>query len=66
MHNVTMAKLTKKDLKSLKDKNLIKLFKLGQLSVEYLLFSERYYSKVASQMQTTYQGQFDKVKDLEE
>jgi hypothetical protein len=29
LQNVTMAKLEKEDLKILRDKNLIKLFKLG-------------------------------------
>ena len=33
-----MSNLSKQDMKTLRDKNLIKLFKLGQLSVEYLLF----------------------------
>ena len=30
------------DLKRMKDKNLIKLFKLGQLNVEYLLYMQGY------------------------
>ena len=36
--NITMAELSKSDLKILKDKNLIKVFKLGQLSTEYLMY----------------------------
>jgi hypothetical protein len=36
--NITMAELNKNDLKVLKDKNLIKVFKLGQLSTEYLMY----------------------------
>jgi hypothetical protein len=38
--NLTMSELTKDDLKILKDKNLIKLFKLGQLSTEYMLYQQ--------------------------
>jgi hypothetical protein len=40
--NLTMSELTKDDLKILKDKNLIKLFKLGQLSTEYMLYQQQY------------------------
>ena len=40
--NITMSELTKEDLKILKDKNLIKLFKLGQLSTEYMLYQQQY------------------------
>jgi len=36
--NLTMSALSKEDLKILKDKNLIKVFKLGQLSTEYLMY----------------------------
>ena len=36
--NITMSELRKEDLKLLKDKNLIKVFKLGQLATEYLMY----------------------------
>lgn len=39
LQNLTYSNLDKSDLKRIKDKNLIKLFKLGQLTVEYLLYS---------------------------
>lgn len=39
LQNATFAKLEKSDLKRIKDKNLIKLFKLGQLTTEYLLYT---------------------------
>ena len=48
--NVTMAQLTKSDLKILRDKNLIKLFKLDQVSIEYLLYHERYGSNITKQL----------------
>ena len=40
LQNLTYSKLEKADLKKIKDKNIIKLFKLGQLSVEYLLYTQ--------------------------
>ena len=39
LQNATYGLLEKSDLKRIKDKNIIKLFKLGQLSTEYLLFT---------------------------
>ena len=40
--NITMSQLTKEDLKILRDKNLIKLVKLGQLTTEYLAYQQTY------------------------
>ena len=37
--NITDSQLTKEDLIKFGDKNLTKLFKVGQLSLEYLLFA---------------------------
>ena len=44
--NVSMAKLEKEDLKVMRDKNVIKLFKLGQLTNEYLLYHLNYTSGI--------------------
>jgi len=37
LQNVANAKLSRADLKMFGDKNMIKLFKVGQLTTEYLL-----------------------------
>lgn len=39
LQNVANAKLTRSDLKKFGDKNMIKLFKVGQLTTEYLLYA---------------------------
>ena len=39
LQNVANAKLTRADLKKFGDKNMIKLFKVGQLTTEYLLYA---------------------------
>lgn len=39
LQNVANAKLTRTDLKKFGDKNMIKLFKVGQLTTEYLLYA---------------------------
>ena len=40
--NIADAQLAKEDLLKFGDKNITKLFKVGQLSVEYLLFVQQY------------------------
>ena len=40
LQNVTFANIDKADLKRINDKNILKLFKLGQLSTEYLLYTQ--------------------------
>ena len=39
LQNIANAKLNKHDLKRFGDKNMIKLFKVGQLTTEYLLYA---------------------------
>ncbi len=40
LQNVTFANIDKADLKRINDKNILKMFKLGQLSTEYLLYTQ--------------------------
>ena len=61
-----MSQLSKDDLKILRDKNLIKLFKLGQLTTEYLLYQQQYMDNMCEQVDAQYQAQFDKTKSLED
>jgi len=42
LQNITNAQLKREDLKRFGDKNLIKLFKVGQLTLEYLLFAQNH------------------------
>lgn len=41
LQNISNAKLDKSDLRRIGDKNMIKLFKVGQLTLEYLLFAQQ-------------------------
>ncbi len=47
VQNITYAKLESEDIQRLRDPNLIKMFKLYQLAVEYLLYVQNYYAKIA-------------------
>jgi hypothetical protein len=65
LSNLTYSQLDKDDLKRIKDKNLIKLFKLGQLSTEYLLYSHKYLEDLTGGQDAEYQHYFQKSVDLE-
>ena len=61
-----MSQLSKDDLKVLKDKNLIKLFKLGQLATEYMMYQQQFMDSLCQQVDLQYQDQFGRTRDLEE
>jgi zinc finger protein DZIP1 len=42
LQNITFAQLDRDDLERLGDQHFIKLFKLSQLSIEYLLYTQSY------------------------
>ena len=47
LQNVTFANIDKADLKRINDKNILKMFKLGQLSTEYLLYTQGLAEQIA-------------------
>ncbi len=55
LQNVTYAQIEKQDIKRIRDKNIIKLFKLGQLTTEYLLYTQGYADTMATQKQREYE-----------
>lgn len=63
--NVANAKLSKEDLAKFGDKNLIKLFKTGQLSIEYLLFMQQYSEAQLAHAQSQHRAAADKASALE-
>jgi len=44
---VTFANIDKADLKRINDKNILKMFKLGQLSTEYLIYTQGVAEQIA-------------------
>ena len=53
--NLVNAKLSLEDIKKIGCPNLIKLFKTGQLSLEYLLFTQQFSEAALSKAQSSYQ-----------
>jgi Iguana/Dzip1-like DAZ-interacting protein N-terminal len=58
MQNLTFAQVEKADLKRIKDKNALKMFKLGQLSTEYLLYTSGIAETIAQQRQREYESSY--------
>ncbi len=65
LHNVTYSQLEKPDLKRIADKNVIKIFKLGQLTTEYLLFTQGYADTMALQRQREYEYNYREAQALQ-
>ncbi len=64
LQNVTFAGIDKADLKRIKDKNILKLFKLGQLSTEYLLYTQGVAEQIADQRQREYEAAYREAMEL--
>ena len=52
--NLTNATLSKEDIRKFGDKNLIKLFKLGQLNMEYLMFEQQHSEQLLAEALEAY------------
>lgn len=63
---MTNTKLQMEDLVKFGDKNLIKLFKVGQLSLESLLFQQQYSEVLVQQTYAAYATDLEKCKPMEQ
>ena len=66
LQNIANAKLNKHDLKRFGDKNMIKLFKVGQLTTEYLLTAQGHSEGVLQAAEQEYAQQYEACKMLED
>ena len=65
LQNVTFALLEKDpDMKRMRDKNLIKLFKLGQLTTEYVIYTQSIAEKMAEQRQREHETKYKEAIEL--
>jgi len=63
---VTYANIDKSDLKRINDKNILKLFKLGQLSTEYLLYTGTVADQMLEMRQTEYESAYKEAMELQD
>ena len=66
LQNITYAQLDRDDLERLGDLHFIKLFKISQLSIEYLLYTQTYLESLCKALDLQYKHAYDKTAKVEE
>lgn len=66
LQNITFAQLDRDDLERLGDQHFIKLFKLSQLSIEYLLYTQSYLESLCKALDLQYKHTYEKTAKVEE
>lgn len=65
MNNVTYANLDREDLERLGDAHFIKLFRVSQLTIEYLLYTQDYFQSVNKVLDVKGREWYSHGKELE-
>lgn len=66
LQNITFASLERDDLERLGDAHFIKLFKLSQLSIEYLLYTQAYLESLCKGLDLQYKHAYEKTGKTED
>ena len=66
LENITYSTLDREDIEKFNDSSMIKMFKLSQLTVEYLMHSQNILYSQSSQLDTKYQNFVNQRRILEE
>jgi zinc finger protein DZIP1 len=65
LNNLTYANLDKDDLDRLGDAHFVKLFRLSQLTIEYLLYTQDYFQSVNKVLDIKGREWYQQARDLE-
>ena len=65
LNNVTYAALDREDLERLGDQHFIKLFRVAQLTIEYLLYTQDYFQSVNKVLDLKGREWYQQARDLE-
>jgi zinc finger protein DZIP1 len=65
LNNITYANLDRDDLERLGDQHFVKLFRLSQLTIEYLLYTQDYFQSVNKVLDTKGREWHTQAKELE-
>lgn len=65
LNNITFANLDKEDLDRLGDAHFVKLFRISQMTIEYLLYTQDYFQGVNKVLDVKGREWFNQAKDLE-
>lgn len=66
LQNITFAQLERDDLERLGDAHFIKLFRLSQYSIEYLLYTQNYLESLCKTLDVEYRQTYEKTVKTEE
>lgn len=64
--NITFATLDKDDLERLGDQHFLKLFRMTQLSIEYLLYTQNYLESLCKSLDIEYKSTYEKTAKTED
>ena len=66
LQNITYANLDRDDMERLGDENFIKLFRLSQMSIEYLMYTQNYLECLTRTLDLQYKNSHEQTKDIRE
>jgi zinc finger protein DZIP1 len=65
LNNITYANLDRDDLERLGDAHFVKLFRVSQLTIEYLLYTQDYFQSVNKVLDVKGKEWYTQAKELE-
>jgi zinc finger protein DZIP1 len=65
LNNITYANLDRDDLERLGDQHFVKLFRIAQLTIEYLLYTQDYFQSVNKVLDVKGREWYNQAKELE-
>ena len=65
LQNITYARLDRDDLERLGDSHFIKLFRLSQLSIEYLIYTQNYLETLTRSLDLHYKHSFEEARKVD-
>ena len=64
LQNLTYAHLEQDDLERLGDQHFVKLFRLSQLSIEYLIYTQNYLETLTKSLDIHYQHSYEETNKI--
>jgi len=64
LQNITYANLDREDMERFGDENFLKLFKLSQMSIEYLVYTQNYLECLTRTLDMQYKNAIESTKGV--
>ena len=66
LQNITYAKVDRDDIERFGDDNFIKLFRLSQMSIEYLIYTQNYLECLTKTLDLQYKNAYESTHDIQD